>query len=62
MNQTPKETHIMAKHSEHQSRTGKTLLVGHGEHATVVHELGDKPERIVRETISSAKGVRDREV
>jgi hypothetical protein len=54
----------MAKHSEHTSRDGNPLLVGHGENVTVVHEVDRKtvPPRISRETTSSAKGVQDREV
>ncbi len=54
----------MAKHSEHTSRDGSTLLVGHGDNATVVHELSNgAPQRIERETVSPSNGtVRDREV
>lgn len=54
----------MAKHTEHQSRTGNTLLVGHGDNATVVHELSNgTPERITRETVSPADGaVREQEL
>lgn len=54
----------MAKHSEHKSRTGSDLLVGHGDNATVVHELSTgTPQRIERETVSPTNGaVRDREV
>lgn len=54
----------MAKYSEHKSRTGSDLLVGHGDNATVVHELSnDTPQRIEHESISPTNGaVLDREV
>lgn len=52
----------MKTHTEHSTRDGNgQLLVGHGQFATVVHETGDKPERIVRETTSApGKPVRDK--
>ncbi len=45
----------MSKHSEHKGRDGGRLLVGHGEFATVVHEVDEKttPPRISRETVSA---------
>lgn len=52
----------MAKHTEHKTRDGSRLLVGHMDNTTVAHEIDETttPPRIARETRSApGNAVRD---